>query len=84
MKLDTPSLPPDTPVELRQWIEKVADLVNRGFYAPKVFTTAPTVTQINTGELAYGRATGPAAQHEIFIKVNDTTIGRWYHDATIT
>lgn len=84
MKLDLPDLPETAPVEIKQWMERVVQLINKGFYAPKVFTTAPTVTQMNTGELAYGRATGAASAHEIFIKVNDTTIGRWTNAGTIT
>ena len=83
MKLDLPDMP-DASVELRQWIERVVKLINSGFYAPKIVTAAPTLTQMSTGELALGQATGPSSEHEIFAKVSDTIIARWRHDATIT
>lgn len=84
MKLELPALPKDMPVELMQWIERAVYLINQGYYTPKRFTTAPTVTEMSYGELAFGDATGAAGTHEIFIKINDTTIARWRHDATIT
>lgn len=84
MKLDAPVLSNDIPVELRQWIDRAVYLINSGYYTPKVFTTAPTVSEMSDGELAFGNGTGAAGAHEIFIKVNSTTIARWTHDATIT
>lgn len=84
MKLEMPSIPKETPVEIVQWIEQVVQLVNQGFYAPKQFSAAPVLGDMKTGELAWGNATGGGGAHEVFIKLSDTVIGRWTHDATIT
>jgi len=84
MKLDMPVLPGDAPLELRLWMERVVYLINQGLYTPKRFTTAPTVSEMADGELAFGVATGAGSAHEIFIKINSTTIARWIHDSTIT
>lgn len=84
MKLDEPALPADTPVELKQWVERVVLLINQGFYSPKIFTSRPTVDQMADGELAVGNGTGAGSAHEIFVKVNSTTIARWTNDGTIT
>lgn len=84
MKLDMPVLPAESPVELRLWMERVVYILNSGYYTPKVFTTRPTVTEMADGELAFGNGTGAAGAHELFIKVNSTTIARWTNDGSIT
>lgn len=84
MKVDMPVLPEDASVELRQWMERVVYILNSGYYTPKRFTTAPTVNEMADGELAFGVATGAGSAHEIFIKINSTTIARWTHASTIT
>jgi len=84
MKIDPPVLPSAMPAELQLWLDKVSDLLNKGFYAPKIFTTAPTLTQMLEGEFAIGAGTGPAGVNELFAKVSSTAIARFRHDATIT
>ena len=84
MKMDTPVLPESIPVELRLWVDRAVALINQGFYAPKEFSSAPALGDMLTGELAWGNGTGASNEHEIFIKVSSTVIGRWIHDATIT
>lgn len=88
MKVDEPILRPENPEqainEVERWIERVAKLLNNGLYALNVLTAAPTVSSMEVGEMKAGAATGAASAHEIFIKVNATTIARFIHDSTIT
>jgi hypothetical protein len=84
MKMDLPVLPANLSPELRNWVERASQLLNQGVYAPKQFTSVPALGDMNVGELAWGNATGAGGEHEIFIKVSSTVIGRWLHDATIT
>ena len=84
MKLSLPELPPDLPVELRNWMQDVTNLLNLGVYAPRIFTTAPTISQMEIGEIAGGSATGAGSANEIFWKVSSTEIARFTEDGTIT
>lgn len=85
MKVDTPVIKGEgIPEELRIWMDQVSDLLNRGLYSGRVLSTAPAVGDLDIGEIAFGDATGASSAHEIFVKINSTTIARYTHDATIT
>lgn len=74
MKINVPASLGALPKDVQDWINEVTDLINEGFYQPKLFTTRPTLAQMKTGEFAQGNGTGGSGEEELFHKVNDSEI----------
>lgn len=83
MKIALPQIPNASP-ELVQWIQDVTNLINQGFYQPRVLTARPTLSQMSTGEFAQGSGTGGAGEEELFAKVNSAEIAVFQTTTRIT